>query len=180
MTFEAEIADTLAGSRGSTDPAAATANRAVVLGIGNVLLGDDGAGIHVIERLGRDHELPADVELLDGGTLSFSLLDRVESASILIVVDASNLGEPPGAVRFYADEEMDAFLASPAQRSVHDLNLGDLLRMCALRDALPARRFLVGIQPGSIDWQGAPGAEVDSGIEEACQRIRVLLEELMP
>lgn len=154
--------------------------RAVVLGLGNTLLGDDGAGVHVVERLSRDASLPAGVELLDGGTLNFSLLDRIESASMLVVVDASNLGEPPGTVRVFADAEMDRFLASPAQRSVHDLNLGDLLRMCVLRDALPARRCLVAIQPERIDWGAVPGDAVDAGVEEACNRIRVMLEELGP
>lgn len=154
--------------------------RPLVLGFGNVLLGDDGAGIHVIERLRADGGLPPGVELLDGGTLNFSLLDRVESATALIVVDATDLGVAPGTVSCFADRDMDAFLASPAQRSVHDLNLGDLLRMCALRDALPERRFLVGIQPQSIDWSPEPKPAVAAGIEEACRRVRAVIEELMP
>lgn len=152
---------------------------AIVLGLGNSLLGDDGAGVHVVERLRRDAGLPPGVELLDGGTLNFTLLERIESASLLVVVDASDLGEPPGTVSVFADAEMDEFLGSPAQRSVHDLNLGDLMRMCVLRDALPERRFLVGIQPERIDWNDEPGEAVGAGVEEACTRIRAMLEETM-
>lgn len=151
--------------------------RAVVLGLGNTLLRDDGAGVHVIERLSRDPSIPPGVEFLDGGTLNFTLLDRIESASNLVVVDASNLQEAPGTVRVYLDEDMDTFLASPMQRSVHDLNLGDLLRMCVLRDALPARRCLVAIQPELVEWGDAPGEAVEAGVEEACRRIRDMLEE---
>lgn len=161
------------------DATRVAAKPAIVLGLGNSLLGDDGAGVHVVERLRREGGLPPGVELLDGGTLNFTLLDRIESALVLVVVDASDLGQAPGTVSVFADDEMDAFLGSPAQRSVHDLNLGDLMRMCVLRDALPERRFLVGIQPERIDWNDEPGEAVGAGVEEACTRIRAMLEEAM-
>lgn len=178
MTLEERTADRRTETRGA-DAAPTAVKAAIVLGLGNSLLGDDGAGVHVVERLRQEGGLPPGVELLDGGTLNFTLLDRIESASVLVVVDASDLGQPPGTVSVFADSEMDEFLGSPAQRSVHDLNLGDLMRMCVLRDALPERRFLVGIQPERIDWNDAPCEAVGAGVEAACARIRAMLEEVM-
>jgi len=150
---------------------------AIVLGLGNLLLGDDGAGVHVIRRLDAGLPLPNHVRLLDGGTLNFTLLDLVESASLLVVVDACDFSAEPGAVRLLHDRDMDEFLSGAAQRSVHDLNLGDLLRMCALRGRLPGRRTLVAIQPERIDWSETPTGTVSAAIDSACEQIRALLEE---
>jgi hydrogenase maturation protease len=149
----------------------------VVLGLGNVLLGDDGAGIHVVKRLKAKHSLPEEVALIDGGTLSFTLLEIVEAASALIVVDAMELDGPAGQLETFIDDELDTFLAAPVQRNVHDLNLGDLLRMCALRDKLPAHRALIGIQPESIEWSDKPSAAVSEGIDVACDTISELIRE---
>ena len=178
MSLVSEVADARVMAYGGIERIEPVANRPVIIGLGNVLLGDDGAGVQVIERLGHDPSLAAGADLLDGGTLNFTLLEYVESAPVLIFVDATNLGLAPGSVRVFADAEMDAFLAAADQRSVHDLNLGDLLRMCALRDCLPERRFLVAIQPESIDWNGSPTPAVEAGVQKACERIRRLLEEV--
>lgn len=149
----------------------------VVLGIGNLLLGDDGAGIHVIERLGCAGRLPADVRLVDGGTIGFTLLEQVEAARVLIIVDAMRQDAPPGTVSVHVDEDLDEFLAAPLQRSVHDANVGDVLRMSALRGRLPAHRVLVGIAPLSIGWGDTPSPEVAGGIDKACDRIAEMIEE---
>lgn len=146
-----------------------------VLGLGNILQCDDGAGIHTIRRLESLGTAPEQVDLIDGGTLSFTLLDLVEDRDGLIVVDAMEQGENPGTTRLYVDDELDEFLAAPMQRNVHDLNLGDLLRMCALRDKLPRHRALIGIQPKSVTWGDEPTEEVSQGIAEACDIINNLI-----
>lgn len=157
-------------------------NAIVILGLGNVLMGDDGAGVHTVERLRAnlsipDISLPANVSLIDGGTLSFSLLELVESASALIIIDAMELEAPAGTLKILVDDELDRFLAAPTQRNIHDVNLGDLLRMCALLGTLPLHRVLVGIQPELIDWQEKPSDVVSEGIDRACQTIHELVEE---
>ena len=65
--------------------------KTLVLGIGNTLLSDEGVGIHVLQALAAESPLPDDVELLDGGTLSFTLAGPIEEADALIVVDAANI-----------------------------------------------------------------------------------------
>lgn len=142
----------------------------LVIGIGNNLLGDDGAGIHVIDRLGSKN-LPAHVELVDGGTLSFTLLEKVEAAERLIIVDAAQLNAEPGAVQVFADAEMDAYLANGIRPSVHEVNLLDVLTAARLRGRLPPHCALVGIQPRDVAWSSVPSAPVDKAVDEAVAMI---------
>lgn len=131
--------------------------RTVVLGIGNPLMGDDGIGITIVQRLlNREEVSPfaqGKVEILDGGTLGYLLIDRLAGVSELVVVDAANMGTDAGAVRVFEDGDMDDFLASNRKSSVHEVGLIDLLEMLALMGQLPQRRALVGIQPEIVDWQ---------------------------
>ena len=146
----------------------------LVIGIGNNLLGDDGAGIHAIERL-RGRKLPEHVELVDGGTLSFTLLEQVENAEFLIIVDAAELDSEPGTVRLFEDAEMDEFLATSRRPSVHEVNLLDVLTAARLRGRMPARYAMVGIQPLDVEWSSTPSAPVDKAVDEAVEIIAELI-----
>lgn len=147
----------------------------VILGLGNTLLTDDGAGVRVIDLLQQAEDLPADITLLDAGTLSFTLLGVITDAAGLLVVDAAHMGLPPGEVRCFEEEAMDRFLVRPGQGSVHVVGLSELLDMARLQGRLPARRALVAIQPASIDWGDAPTAAVAAALPHAaaCARARV-------
>jgi hydrogenase maturation protease len=149
----------------------------LVIGIGNSLFGDDGAGIHVIETL-REAGLPEGVELVDGGTLSFTLLDFVEEADRLIVVDAAELHAEPGTVEVFHDAAMDAFLTSSKRPSVHEVNLLDVLVAARIRGRLPAKRTLVGIQPLSLDWSSTPTPDVAAGVAKAADAIAGMCEKI--
>lgn len=138
----------------------------LVIGIGNNLLTDDGAGIHVIERLQRAG-LPEHVELVDGGTLGFTLLELVEDARRLIVVDAAQLEAEPGAVEVFEDQQMDAYLTTCRRSSVHEVNLMDVIGAARFRGLMPERYALVGIQPASTDWGSEPTERVARGVEQA-------------
>jgi len=148
----------------------------LVIGIGNNLFGDDGAGIHVIEQL-RAADLPDGVELVDGGTLSFTLLDFVEETDRLIVVDAAELHADPGTVEIFKDEAMDEFLTSSKRPSVHEVNLLDVLVAARIRGTLPERRTLVGIQPLSLDWSSTPTPEVAKGVAKATEAISAMCRD---
>lgn len=157
----------------------ATTNTAVtritVLGVGNVIRTDDGAGIHVLRALAGT--LPEHVELADGGTLNFTLLEVISDRDGLIVVDAAQLHAPPGTVRVLQGAAMDRFVARPGAVSVHELSIAELLDMARLRGDLPARRAMVAIQPASLDWGPAPAPALRDAIPEAARRIRALVEE---
>ncbi|HVC28893.1 MAG TPA: HyaD/HybD family hydrogenase maturation endopeptidase [Gammaproteobacteria bacterium] len=147
----------------------------LVLGLGNTLLGDDGAGVQVVHQLRTSRRTSSGVRFVDGGTLSFSLLDDIESTDALIVVDAAQLGEDPGSVHIYQDLAMDQFLLSKRSCSVHEVSLSELLDMSRLTGHLPARRAFVGIQPEVIDWHTEVSPSVRPGLETACTHVRALI-----
>lgn len=123
----------------------------LVLGIGNVLLSDDGAGIHVVRYLAAHHAGLPGIDYVDGGTLNFLLAPRIEQAEWLLVVDAANLRARPGTLLTLHGEAMDRFLQSKG-RSAHEVGLRDLLSMAWLVGRLPRQRALLGIQPASLKW----------------------------
>lgn len=149
--------------------------RTLVIGIGNLLMSDDGAGIHVIEAL-RNRTLPEHVELIDGGTLSFTLLETVESADRLIIVDAAELEAAPGTVRAFHDRDMDVYLGSANRPSVHEVNLLDVLTAARLRGRMPGRYSLIGIQPANIGWGDRPSKALEPSIDQAVDLVLELLE----
>jgi hydrogenase maturation protease len=147
----------------------------LVLGIGNVLLGDEGAGVHAMRRLEQERRVSG-VRFVDGGTLSFTLADLIETTPALIVIDAAEMKAPPGSVALFEGARMDAFLGSERKRSVHEVSLLDLMALAALGGRLPQKRALIGIQPEMIDWSESPSRTVSQAIPEACARARELIE----
>jgi len=124
----------------------------LVLGIGNTLLTDEGVGIHVLRALSTSPPLPADVELLDGGTLSFTLAGPIEEADALIVVDAANINSTPGTWRLLEGAAMDTFLLGNRKSTVHEVGLTDLRAIALLAGHWPEKRAMVAIQPLVLDW----------------------------
>jgi hydrogenase maturation protease len=144
-------------------------------------MSDDGVGIHVIRDLqGRqgDRLLPeGNIEILDGGTLGFLLVDRLANADGMVVVDAANLGEAAGSVRVIDDVEIDRFLHDNPSLSVHEVGLVDLLQMMALSGQTPRLRALVGIQPETIGWGTEMSPAVAAGIPNASRAVTQVLTQ---
>lgn len=156
-------------------PGAPARSIPLVLGFGNVLLGDDGAGVRLIERLRA--ELGADVaQFVDGGTLSFSLLHYIEAAESMLVIDAADLDATAGSVGLFEGTAMDAFLACTRRRTVHEVGLIDLLDMARLQGCLPDRRALLCIQPWRIDWIETLSAPVTQALPEAARQAQALIQ----
>ncbi len=154
-------------------PDTITPARTLLLGIGNTLLSDDGAGIHVVEALRS--ELPQ-VTVRDGGTIGLALLADIEDCDAMIAVDAMELGEAAGTVRVFEGAAMDAQLGGN-KRTAHEVALADLLQAAELIGRKPPLRALVGIQPHATDWGLAPTPPVAAGIAAACAEVNKLLEE---
>jgi len=144
----------------------------VVLGLGNLMRTDDAAGMFALARLARDKRLPAGIRLVEGGTLGMELLYHVENASLLLVLDAVDAGEPPGTLMLFRNEEVEAL---PRNRSIHLLGLADLLGALRLTGRAPEEVLLLGIQPESTGWgtelSPAVKAVQDKLIEIALERI---------
>lgn len=147
----------------------------VILGIGNSLLTDDGAGLHVLSALAAGG-LPQGMVLVDGGTIGLALLTEIEKAGALIAVDACQMGAAVGTVRVFEGGQMDATLGG-TKRSAHEVALADLMDAARLSGSLPERRALVGIQPGSTGWGLVPGAEVALAIPEAAAAVLRLAQD---
>lgn len=148
----------------------------LILGVGNTLLGDEGAGVHALDLLAaRLGEQPG-VTLLDGGTLSFTLLPRLEDAERLIVFDAARLDAPAGTVRCFEGPEMDEFIGRP-NCSVHEVGLVDLMNMSRLSGRFPRHRALIGIQPEFVGWRDSPSAPVAAALEKAADCALALLQD---
>jgi len=146
-----------------------------VLGIGNRLLSDDGAGPAVIDRLSSDPARHRHATYRDGGTIGLALLPEIEDASALIAVDAAELNAAPGTIRVFEGEAMDAQL-SGRKKTVHEVALSDLLSAAALAGTLPARRALVAVQPETVEWGMTPSAAVAGAIPAACAAVSELVE----
>ena len=143
--------------------------RIVVLGIGNILLADEGVGVRALELV-RESDDEGDLILVDGGTLGIALLELVENADGLIVIDAARLDRKPGSVDCYRDEAMDGLLCSRL-RTVHELGLKDLLDMARVSGALPPRRALIAVEPAVIDW----GMKLSPAVEGALAQVSQLV-----
>jgi len=143
--------------------------RTLVLGIGNSLLSDEGAGVHLLNYL-LEHfpDLPG-VTYLDGGTLGFTLAAWIENADNLIVLDAAELEADPGNIRIFRGAAMDRFIGRP-RRSVHEVGLGDVLGIAHLTGALPANRALIAIQPQTLAWGRGLSRPVERVIPAAAQQ----------
>ena len=153
----------------------------LVMGIGNTLLQDDGIGVHITESLRADSGSAVDppdtaFEFIDGGTIGLSLLPDIEDAEAVIVVDASEIGDRPGALRVFRGDEIDRQL-SGKRRTVHEVALADLFGAAAIRGRSPARRALVAIQPASTELGLEPTPDVRAAIPGACEAIRTLARQ---
>jgi hydrogenase maturation protease len=147
----------------------------LVLGFGNVLLSDDGAGVKLMERL--RFELGAGAaQFVDGGTMSFSLLPYVEASAAMLVIDAANLGGEPGSVCLFEGVAMDGFLRCARRRTVHEIGLIDLMDMARLQNCLPEQRALLCIQPQHIHWSEELSAPVAESLAEGVRQGTALLQ----
>lgn len=147
--------------------------RIVIVGLGNILLRDEGLGVHLIQRLQAKYAFPEEVVLVDGGTLGLDLLPHLEGAARLILVDAVDVGGRPGTVVRWEGEAIPACLS--LKMSPHQIGLADLLAAASLTGALPERVVLCGMQPGAIE----PGLELTPEVEAAMPELEAgVLNEL--
>jgi len=129
----------------------------LILGIGNVLLGDEGVGVHVVRALEADaahavsgKPLPPQSRVVDGGTLGLDLLPLINDARAIVFVDAVALGAPAGSMVTLESDRLRAVFAG--HLSVHQVGIGDLLAVAILAGMLPEHVALVGVQPESAEF----------------------------
>ena len=145
----------------------------LVLGVGNILLGDEGTGVRVIQRL-EDHYVFSDsVELYDGGTQGLKLLEPICRANFAIVVDIVRAGGAPGSI--YRIAESDLSKKIPYKSSLHELNIVETLIYAEELGNKP-ETVVIGIEPGEwTSWSTELTEPVRNRMEDF---IAVVLEEI--
>ena len=145
----------------------------LVLGLGNVIMGDEGVGVHVVRAIEK-HQLPDNVECLDGGTGGFTLLGPLQSAARVILIDAANDGNPPGTVtrttpRFSRDY--------PPTLTAHDIGVKDLLDVFYIQGGGPE----IVLYAITIDPKQPFSMKLSEGTARAAEvAVTKILAELTP
>jgi len=156
-------------SPGNDEPGFPRPVRLLILGLGNVLCGDDGLGAVAIARLTERYEIPDGMSVLDGGTLGLSLLPYVEDAEKAILVDAINAEAPPGSfVRLDGD---DVGPAVAGRLSVHQVGVADLLDAARWRGRVPEEIILLGLVPETLEVGVTLSARVEDGLPGLVNRV---------
>jgi hydrogenase maturation protease len=123
--------------------------RIVVLGIGNILLTDEGVGVRTVERLVAEWVLPPEVEAIDGGTCGMEMLEQLEHLDALVVVDCVRFGQPPATSILLAGDDVPVFFRT--KLSPHQVGLCDVLASLEFAGRAPRETVIVGMQPASMD-----------------------------
>lgn len=153
---------------------------AVVLGVGNVLLHDDGVGVRVVEELRsaavrEPRSLPDGTRLVDGGTLGLELLRAIEGARAVLIVDAVDLDQPAGTVSVLGRDALEQ--SGDRARGIR-AGVGELLAVGRLMDWLPARIALVGVQVADTGLGIGLSESVEAAVPRAVEMARRALREL--
>ena len=120
-----------------------------LIGLGNILMKDEGIGVHTVNALRKRYTFSPDVEIVDGGTLGLDLLPFLEEGGRVVFVDAVDFGKGPGHIDTIEGEEILTFLHSGF--SAHHVGLSDLLLASRMMGILPGEICLIGMQPGCVD-----------------------------
>lgn len=149
--------------------------RVAVIGLGNVLLGDDGFGPFVVEQLRAGWDFPADVEVIDAGTPGLDLVTFLDGRECVVLLDAVGADGPPGDLRLYSGEDLRRIPPKP-RVSPHDPAVQEALGIVELAGRGPRRVVLIGAIPGSLEL----GAGISSALRAAATAaVDVVLAELV-
>lgn len=146
-----------------------------VFGIGNILLSDDGAGVHAVQSLMNRYDFPENVELIDGGTKGLDLLPLFENRDKVLIIDAANFKKDPGTIDIVVGDKIPAFLSS--KLSVHQIGLPDMLFAARLMEITPQEMCLIGIQPESMETTTEMSDAVSEKMEALLEKVLDKLKE---
>lgn len=153
--------------------------RILVMGIGNYLMGDEGVGVHFAQRLAT-FSLPSNVDIVDGGTGGFHLLEYFETYQKIILIDATLDGKPAGTIRLIKPKFASDF---PAAMSTHDIGLKDMVSSLQLMGKSPGIHLFVvsieTIQQQGIQLTGQVEAVMPGLMKQVFDHINVLNEKMV-
>jgi len=135
-------------------------NDALVAGLGNPLMGDEGIGARVVERLAELLDGTVHADFLDLGTPGFSLIHALRGRRRVVLVDCALMGEPPGAIRRFTPDGVRSFGGGPSP-SLHEPDLLAVIRLARELDECPPEIVIFGIQPQRV----APGIGLSPALQ---------------
>ncbi|MBI2876054.1 MAG: hydrogenase maturation protease [Candidatus Tectomicrobia bacterium] len=148
--------------------------KVVILGVGNLLLRDEGSGIHVLRELQAHYLFEDQVHLVDGGTGGLGLLPLIEGAEHLIVIDAVQTSHPPGTLFRFTPAEI--LHENTPRLSSHELDLAGVLQLAEILGRVPPSVILFGVQPEDIS---SYGLDLTPSVQAVVPvLVRLVLEEL--
>ncbi len=138
----------------------------LIIGCGNLLSGDEGIGVHLIEYL-KHKTLPEDIELLDGGTAGFELIDFIQQAEKVIIIDAVKAGGRPGQIYCFGPQDFQT--NAPPKTSLHGIGLTDIFGAIEKLQPLPKIK-IIGAEPKDT----SPGTELSGQLKQILPRLAQL------
>ena len=154
----------------------------LVLGLGNILLQDEGIGVRVVQHLHQTYRFPPEVEVMDGGTAGMALYEHIIDRSHLIVIDAVNTGDPPGTLVTLEREAVPAYFRTRV--SPHQMALSDILAALRLGGYAMPETVLLGIVPVAmktgIGLSYAVAKKLNSLVEMTLDRLGRIGHEFRP
>jgi hydrogenase maturation protease len=148
-----------------------TTPRIVVIGVGNLLMKDEGIGVHAVRAL-QEIDHPPTLSLIDGGT-SPDLIAYIRAGDKIIIIDAAKGGGEPGAVYLYRPEDLAR--GKGILTSAHELGVAENLKLMTLTGTEPRETVIIGIEPKEIDW----GTELSPELQKRLPAIvKAVLKEI--
>lgn len=148
----------------------------LVLAMGNILLEDEGLGIHALNMLQQRYELPPEVECLDGGTSGMALLDLISRRRHLLVLDAVQTGDPPGTLVKMNDQEVPVYFG--LRITPHQLGLSDVLASLKLNEEQPDQVTVLGLVPFSLEMSLELSSDINARLGHLIEAVADELREL--
>ena len=150
-------------------------SKVVMIGVGNLLLMDEGIGVHVINELEKQ-KLPQNVGIYDGGTGGFKLIDLMHGAKRIIFIDAVDTGKVPGTITTFNPEDVRS-IYQKKKYSLHDTDLMEVIKMTELLDN-PPEIEIVGIQPKTINYGTTLSKELTDLMPDIIKTVLSRIEEI--
>jgi hydrogenase maturation protease len=150
--------------------------RIIILGVGNILLSDEGVGVWAVHLLNREYQLPSMVEVIDGGTSAMEMLDDLANADHLIIVDAVRSGRAPATIVRIADEDVPMFFKT--KLSPHQIGLSDVLATLSLIGERPRGITVIGVEPVSLDTAMALTPQIEALLPKLVEQLVSELRQL--
>lgn len=145
--------------------------RVLVLGVGNLVLTDEGIGVHVVQRM-QQMDLPSHVEVLDGGTMGLDLIDDIEGRQKVVIVDAVKGGGPPGSVYRMTVDDIEEMPKSRV--SLHDIDMTDVFKLADLFEIEKPEIVIIGVEPKDME---SPSMELSPEVEAQIPRVIELVKK---